>query len=363
MARNDTDAASLDDEQRDFLRRCTERPEAVDPDELFALLDSEGDERTLGARALRNYTRAAPGRMVDHGDRLVSYLDDEREAVRQSAIASIHRLVDGNHDAFVEPPIRPLIDRLGREDQQTSKTIAETLAALLEEDDPAVTEAVDTTVDLFEGNQFEAGSGIQALVVLGRSFPEPVMDRLGDRLRDDDPDVRKYSVRALAALAADHPQFIVDATPTLLSVLSDDDDYTREHALSALVHAAKTDPSSLEGSVPVLVSLVDADHDRVRRGAVRILAELGRADADVSDAITALRGRLNDSDKITRRDAVYALGIIRAEGALDELRTLTEHQDLELQAVAASAVERITEGESDPPMAGLDPGEIFLARQ
>ena len=363
MVRNDTDAASLDDEQRDFLRRCTERPEAVDPDELFALLDSEGDERTLGARALRNYTRAAPGRMVDHGDRLVSYLDDEREAVRQSAIASIHRLVDGNHDAFAEPPIRPLIDRLGREDQQTSKTVAETLAALLETGDAAVIEAVDTTVDLFEGDQFEAGSGIQALVVLGRSFPEPVMDRLGDRLRDDDPDVRKYSVRALAALATDYPQFVVDATPTLLDVLSDEDDYTREHTLSALLQAAKADPASMDGAVPALVSLVDADHDRVRRGAVRILAELGRADVDVSEAVTALRDRLDDSDKIARRDAVYALGILRAEEALVDIQELTDHQDLELQAVAASAVERITEGESDPPMAELDPGEIFLARQ
>ena len=359
----ESDAGDFSDEQREFLRTCAERPEDIDPEQLFERIES--DEETvqqLGARALSRYVQEAPERLTDDGDRIVGYLDHAEENVRQSAVMTLRHLVAGDYDAFAEPPVKPLIDRLGKEDQPTSKRIAQTLVDLLEADDPELVTAVDTTADLFEGEKFEAGSGIQALVVLGRAFPGPVLARLTDRLDDDDADVRKYSVRTLAALAEDYPTHVADATTQLLAVLDDEDNYTREHALSALTVAAQESPDDLEDAVPTMVDFVDHDHDKVRRGAVRILAELGRADVDVSAATDALRGRLDDSDKIARRDACYALGILRAEEALDDLRALIDQGDLELQAVAESSIERITEGESDPPMADLDPGEIFTAR-
>lgn len=360
--RDGTDLA-LDDDEREFLRRCTNDPDGVDPDEIFALLDAEAEEdRRLGGRALTQFARAAPRRLESETDRIVTDLDSPDDEVRGSAIIAVQELVETDPEMFAEPPVEPLIARLGAEDQQGSKRVARTLAELLDAADPRLIEAVDAGVEHFGGAKHEAGSAIQALSVLGATYPDPVIDRLTDRLGDDDPDVRRYAVRTLATLAEDNPGRVSRATADLLALLDADDDYTLEHTLSALADVAARDPGALETAVPALADLVDADHNRVRRGAVRILAELGRADVDIGDAVDTLRGRLDDDDKIVRRDACYALGILRAEEALDEIRALTEHRDLELQAVADSAIERITEGESDPPMAELDPGEIFVAR-
>ncbi len=360
---DDGGGAGLDEDERAFLRRCAQRPDQVDLDELFDRIEAaESEERRLGARGLSQFVKAAPDRLAPHGDRLVSTLDHDDEAVRSAAITAVRTLVAGGHDAFETPPVEPLVARLGREDQQRSKQVARTLVDLLDADDPRLAEAVDETVDLFGGEAHEAGSAIQALAVLGEAFPEPVLDRLRDRLSDDDANVRTYAVRTVATLADDHPDLVAPATPDLLALLDDDDDYAREHALSTLAEIARTDPGRLDGAVPRLTGLVDAGHGKVRRGAVRTLAALGRADVDLSGAVDTLREHLNDPDKLVRRDAAYTLGILRAESALADLESLTDAGDLELQAVASAAVERIETGESDPPMADLEPGEIFVAR-
>jgi HEAT repeat protein len=174
--------------------------------------------------------------------------------------------------------------------------------------------------------------------------------------------VRKYSVRTLATLSDDNAALVGEATEALVGLLDDEDSYTHEHTLQTLVDVARHDPAALESAIPRLTELVDADHSKTRRGAVRILAELGRADIDIEPAVTELRGRLTDDDKIVRRDACYALGILRAEDALADIRAHRDDYDLEFEAVADAAIERIEDGESDPPMGDLEPGEIFVAR-
>lgn len=360
-----------DDDDREFLERCSDRPEEIDVEEIFDRLDATddvgggtdaADVRELGARGLVQYAQADPDGLAAHGDRVVGYLSDGNEDVRGGAIMVVQRLVAADVDAFSEPPVDALIARLGKEDQPGSKRVAGTLAALLDADDPRLTEAVDTTVDLFGGDKHEAGSAIQALSELGKSHPEPVIERLSARLADDTADVRKYAVRTLATLSDSNPDRVADATESLLELLDAGDSYTREHALETLVDVAKHDPEALESAIPRLTALVDADHSKTRRGAVRVLAELGRADVDIEPAVIELRGRLDDADKIVRRDACYALGILRAEEALEAIRATKDDYDLEFAAVAESAIERIENGESDPPMADLEPGEIFVAR-
>ena len=363
---------SLGEDERAFLERCSDRPEDIDIEEIFDRLDvgsEDVDEETdvsgvrqLGARGLVQYAQADPGGLAEEGDRIVGYLDDDDDDVRGSAIMVIQRLVDADIDSFTEPPIEPLMARLGREDQPGSKRVAQTLVSLLDAEDPRLTEAVDTTVDLFGGDKHEAGSAIQALSVLGKAYPEPVVERLNARLEDDTADVRKYSVRTLSTLSEDNATLVGEATESLVSLLDDEDSYTQEHTLETLVDVAKADPTALESAIPRLTELVDADHSKTRRGAVRVLAELGRANVDIEPAVTELRERLSDSDKIVRRDACYALGILRAESALEDIRAHRDDYDLEFETVAASAIERIEDGESDPPMAELEPGEIFIAR-
>jgi HEAT repeat protein len=370
MAHTDSggQGGSLDDEQREFLRQCAESPAEVDVAAIFERLDSEEateeeqGTRHLGARALTQYAGADPAGLAAHGDRIAGYLDDEDENVRKSAIVAVQRLVESEYDAFTEPPVKALLARLGKEDQPGSKRVAETLARLLAADDPRLETAVDRTVDLFAGDEHEAGSGIQALSVLGDHFPGRVVDRLTARLADENPTIRKYAVRTLATLSEDNAARLATATPDLLALVDDADDYTREHAMETLTDVAAAEPTALEAAVPRLTELVDDDHDKVRRGAVRVLAELGRADVDVGEAVDTLRGRLDDDDKIVRRDACYALGILRAEAALADIRAREDSYDPEFAAVAASAIERIEDGESDPPMTDLEPGEIFTAR-
>lgn len=369
---NGGQGVSLDDDERTFLKRCSDQPDEVDVEAIFDRLDVDpedvGEEtdvsevRTLGARGLVQYSQADPAGLAEYGDRIVPYLSDDDEDVRSSAIMVVQRLVEADVAAFSEPPVGALMARLGKEDQPGSKRLAQTLVELLDADDPRLTEAVDTTVDLFGGDKHEAGSAIQALSVLGNAFPERVIDRLTDRIEDDDADVRKYSVRTLATLSDDNAALVGEATEALVGLLDDEDSYTREHTLQTLVDVSRHDPAALESAIPRLTELVDADHSKTRRGAVRILAELGRADIDIEPAVTELRGRLTDDDKIVRRDACYALGILRAEDALADIRAHRDDYDLEFEAVADAAIERIEDGESDPPMGDLEPGEIFVAR-
>ncbi|MEF8786203.1 MAG: HEAT repeat domain-containing protein [Haloarculaceae archaeon] len=363
---------SLDEAERAFLERCATRPGEVDVENIFERLDADpesvgaeedaADVRRLGARGLVQYSRADPDGLASDGDRIRRYLSDDDEDVRSSAIMVIQRLVDADVAAFSEPPVEALLARLGKEDQPGSKRVAQTLVELLDAEDPRLVEAVDTTVDCFGGDRHEAGSAIQALSVLGDAYPRPVIDRLTTRLGDDDSDVRTYAVRTLATLSEDNAALVGEATDRLLAVLDTEDAYTREHALEALVDVAIDDPTALEAAIPRLTALVDADHSKTRRGAVRILAELGRADVDIEPAVTELRNRLDDDDKIVRRDACYALGILRAEDAAEDIRTRRDDYDLEFAAVADATLERINTGESTPPMTDLDPGEIFVAR-
>lgn len=369
---NGGQGVSLDEDDRAFLERCADHPDDIAVEEIFGRLavdagdlDEETDVsevRKLGARGLVQYAQADPAGLADRGGRIVSLLSDDDDDVREGAIMVVKRLVDAGVPAFDEPPVEPLMGRLGREDQPGSKRVAQTLVNLLTADDPRLAEAVDTTVELFGGDTHEAGSAIQALSVLGSAFPDQVIGRLNAHLEDDTADVRKYSVRTLATLSADNPALVGEATDSLVSLLEDDDSYTREHTLETLVDVARNDPAALEPAIPRFTELVDADHSKTRRGAVRILAELGRADIDIEPAVTELRGRLSDSDKIVRRDACYALGILRAEDALEDIRAHRDDYDLEFAAVAASAIERIEDGESNPPMGDLEPGEIFVAR-
>ena len=363
---------SLDDDDREFLRQCSDQSDAVDVESIFDRLDATADDvdeetdvadvRELGARGLVQYAQADTEGLAPHGDRIAGYLADDNDDVRGGVIMILKRLVEAGIDAFSAPPVEALMARLGKEDQPGSKRVARMLATLLDSDDPRLSKAVDTTIDLFGGDKHEAGSAIQALSELGTTHPDPVIERLTARLRDNDADVRKYAVRTLATLSADNPGLVGEATGALLGLLEDEDSYTREHTLETLVDVAKADPGALEAAIPRLMELVDAGHSKTRRGAVRSLAELGRADIDIGPAVAELRKRLTDSDKIVRRDACYALGILRAEDALDDIRAHEDEYDLEFAAVAASAIERIEDGESDPPIGDLEPGEIFVAR-
>ncbi len=363
---------SLDEAEREFLERCSDRPEEVDIKDIFERLDADpesigedqdaADVRRLGARGLVQYSQADPEGLAADGDRILTYLSDDDGEVRSSVIMVVQQLVEADVDAFSEPPVEELMARLGKEDQPGSKRVAQMLVILLNADDPRLVEAVDTTVDLFGGDRHEAGSAIQALSVLGDAYPEPVIGRLTTRLDDEDADVQKYAVRTLATLSEDNAGLVGEATDRLLALLDTGDDYTREHTLETLVAVAIDDPAALEAAVPQLAALVDVDHSKTRRGAVRILAELGQAEIDIGPAVTELRDRLDDEDKIVRRDACYALGILRAADAAEDIRANRDDYDLEFAAVADSALERIENGESTPPMAELDPGEIFVAR-
>lgn len=340
------------------------------------------DDGSEAVRTLVAIAESRPERLRDHLPAVRSLLESDADEIRGAAIEAIRHLADARPDAVGDATIDALRDRLGRESQRETRSVAEALSTVLEADDPRLERAIADCFELFDGDGYQRGGAVQALVTLGEAFPDAVFERLERLLADsregDEPDGRAGAVRVVAALANEYPDRTAALAPALFSVLEDGDAYAIRHATAALATVARRDPAAIRDGLDRLLELLDADDDRTRRNAVRVVLELGRhgdgderrsagsRDESRPDAVDAvvddLIARLEDGDKIVRRDACYALGVLRAERARDAIAPLTDAGDLELAAVATAALERLNGEETDPPLPELEPGEVFVRR-
>jgi len=116
--------------------------------------------------------------------------------------------------------------------------------------------------------------------------------------------------------------------PELLERLRSDDPEVRRRAAEALRWKGRAEPEVLNA----LVGRLRDAHRRVRRAAARALGEMGEA-AVVPEVLRALLERLRDEDSAVRRAAVHTLGKMGPPAATPEVlramvRSLAEDPDL-----------------------------------
>jgi len=191
---------------------------------------------------------------------------------------------------------------------------------------------------------------------------------LGNALNDDDADVRLAAARALATFSTSFRQ----AIPYLIEAFKSGDSTVRLVAIEGAMHIGvrgpticTVGPSGLEDrpfvalprEVPIALTEVLADDEdaRVRAKAAEVLHVFARrytSDRNDRDwflqvAASPLVEALRDDAHAVRRNAVDALGVIRAKAAIPALCELLEDPNIDLRRHTALALTAIK------PMPGI----------
>jgi HEAT repeat protein len=173
--------------------------------------------------------------------------------------------------------------------------------------------------------------------VLAAMKPGALINRLIDRLKDEDPSVRRSIAFALGELGS------ADAAPALYDVLSsDEDDYVRGVAAAALGETGWVE------AVPVLTHALKNDPDGyLRAGAAEALRTLG----DEGTVPALIHALVNDTNSYVRSSAADALGALRSPGAVQALiNSLAQDDDIDVRMSAADALGMIASVEAVKPL-------------
>jgi HEAT repeat protein len=163
------------------------------------------------------------------------------------------------------------------------------------------------------------------VLLLGKFSTEKAVDALAFALKDEEPDVRKAVVKALANAPG------TKALRPLLLAVTDDDPEVRMPAAEAL--GAMDTPEAREALIALL-----ADSDLwVQATAARGLGRIGGAKA--GEVLMAYLGTASD---IFLLALVEVLGNLHYEPACDPLLKLADHQDPEVRKTVIAALDGFT---------------------
>ena len=213
------------------------------------LQDDNRDVREAAVKALVGLGEAQPAEVMDKlAGKFAGWLQDDDWEVRRAAVKALGRL----GERLPAEVIHKLAGRLEDGDAYLRGAAVEALGRL----------GISYTL-------VNAGSGWWKVEVPGEGrLPAEVIDKLAERLQDDNRDVREAAVEALVGLGEGQPAEVIDK---LAGRLEDGDAY-------------------------------------VRRAAVEALGRLGEQLLLPTEVIDKLAGRLEDGEKDVRRAAVLALG-------------------------------------------------------
>jgi HEAT repeat protein len=183
-------------------------------------------------------------------------------------------------------------------------------------DEEKVKDEIEIQIDLLK----DADSVVrrEAVITLGEMGDERCVEPLVRALRDGDWQVREAAIEALGTVGS-------PAVEALIKQLRDWD--IRKAAICAL------------GKIKderVLAPLIDQlRNDEFHEDATRALVELGEP------AVERLVEALRDKDENVRKQAVIALGRIKATTAIDPLVEMLKDKDWFVRLTAAAALEKI----------------------
>jgi HEAT repeat protein len=303
------------------------QPQLVLPTLRDALQEPEAAVRTEAAKVLAGLGREAALEAVPQ---IREALERETDGGARLALARALWVLDGKTEVLVDVLLQALQDP----DRSRRETAADVLGQAGDRLGAQADRLVPPLVAILEKD--EALLRVRAAYALGRLGPDvgkPGATALAARLRDGDPEVRRYAAAALIRLGPS----AAPAVPALLEALRHKDPVVRVRSAAALGAAG-------DGTAEVVAALARAlRHDpdaTVRSSAAVALGKLGRAAVAAVDDLSAA---LKDSDRSVRGYAAEALLSVgpRAATALLTLMDLLGSKGPEERLFAARALGKI----------------------
>ncbi|MCU4740795.1 HEAT repeat domain-containing protein [Natronoglomus mannanivorans] len=263
-------------------------PDAIDLEEIEALLDDDWEERrNTGLKVLVGLAADDPERVVPFVDDVIDCLSESYGPARSHAALVLTLLVE-DYPELVEPAIPQLVDNLTDETPIYRYRAARTIALQTEATPESFVEHADDLIDV---------------LIDGPTVSKPAPP--------DDPSRREQHKGQVEHL---QPDFARSAA-------------TKEVAANVLVEVAEREPSVCAERLSDLYSVLENEDEvpLVRGAIVDIVKHIAMADAADSPAVTdVLIDHLDDDTTVVRARAIRALGFAEVADAIEPLRTVAE---------------------------------------
>gem|GEM_PF-1985265 len=244
------------------------------------LRDDDWKVRRAAADALTALKEKVTDEVVKE---IAGWLQDDNESVREAAMEALAGLEDRATHEVVE-----MMEMAGTffEDRVTDEVVKEMAGRLRDDDEEVRRDAVN------------------ALAGLKDRVTDEMIKEIAGRLRDDNWKVRRAAVEALAGLK---DRVIDEMVKEIAGRLQDDDGGVRWTAVRAL---AKLKDRVTDEMVKEIAGRLRDEDVNVRRDAVRALAKL--KDRVTDEMVKEIAHRLRDDDILVRRTyAIEALAVLK----------------------------------------------------
>lgn len=339
------------DRARQLADEARSNPDAIDLDEVAALLDADSsDARRYGIEAFRATLSADPPDAAAHVPALRDLLDDDDSLVRNGAMAALAELVVTDHES-VRPAVEDAVALLDDEQDIVRSTALDFLYKLGREEPKAVGGAVPKLLTALEVDDLHQQSvAVLCLGHVARSNTEPLVPAV-DRFVDLFVEEREQSVGPDSRQGMDPGD--VSKLRELSRNAAQRDRDVRMAAGEVVVAVARFEPSALRSRVPDLARHLDAANPEIRGVVIDVFGAVGREHPDaIEEHLSAIADDLY-TDGIRER-AARALAAV-SQSAPDDVAAVTEHE--------VDAVTRLLDHEA-PAVRGTAAGLLsFVAEE
>ncbi len=347
---------------RNLFKKAVDSPEEVDEDAIYSLMSVPPVSGPVYANAVRALTRVAVER-DDVGGRFVEPLERflKRPPLKDTIALAALRHVASNDPGAVAEIHEEIISKVDVEATLESEDHGATRAATgccveIACDDA---EALVGYVPLFGSllasrDETTRRNCMYVLTQVADDYPEevlPAVDDVADSLRRDgeDPDGTKSSL--IGRVARHYPDAVSGAAPELRGLLSGSDvePHAKANAAGALACIAKEHPDVVLECVRSSSLLLEHDDETVRYNVCGLLEELSKSEPEeVKKVSQEIIERLEDTHPGVRLKTVFILGEIREQDAIGRLKNKSKKDSSRrVRELASRAVDRIEEGAYD----------------
>jgi HEAT repeat protein len=241
------------------------------PDDLFAV---DGDTPATRASDLADLAAVAPGRV--NLPMVVDLLGSSDSAAREAAIDAAGHLANARPEDSLA--LLPAIHSRLTDDEYTT-TVLDCIATLAAAEPSEVAPYVDNVTPYLQADDDQRRrSAARILSEIATQDPSDVVDAvpsLSTVVADYGPGF-VHAVFALNQVAGDHPSEVRPAARDLTAVLADTalDAEPRLNASAALGKVASEFPDAAVDAIQSLVELLDADNQRLRANAAGVLSDI-----------------------------------------------------------------------------------------
>ena len=186
-----------------------------------------------------------------------------------------------------------------------------------------------------------------------------------DGVTDSSDTIQRHCIQALAAIAPENPESVMDAVPAVAPLLEHNSDTLRRPALTVLREVSRTHPEEVRPVVPQLVELIESEELTVETTSV--LGQIAKPyPAVAKPLIDTFKGWLDIEDTRRKNNAVASLvdfAKIHPERVVDKSETFIELLDAEdeyIQRNATTIVSRLAQTHPERLMAAVPKLKTYL---